>query len=96
MTPIETYKYLKQKDLDLTEMMILERLVFYDRPILTGQMVTDATTNSAFASPATVYKYLAKLKERNFVAEDKTYGNDDRCTYLVATRAGKKLLKEWA
>jgi len=95
MTPIETYKYLKKKDVDLTAMMLLERLVFYDRPILTGQMVTDAATNSAFASPATVYKYLAKLKERNLIAEDKTCGTDDRCTYLVATTKGKKLLKEW-
>jgi Fe2+ or Zn2+ uptake regulation protein len=95
MTPIETHKYLKQKELDLTAMMILERLVFYDRPILTGQVVTDATTNSAFASPATVYKYLAKLKEKKLVTEDKTYGDDYRCTYLVATTKGKKLLKEW-
>jgi len=94
MTPIETYKYLKKKDLDLTEMMILERLAFYDRPILTGQMVTDATTNSAFASPATVYKYLAKLKERGFIGEVKEY-NDARCTYIEITTKGKKLLQEY-
>jgi DNA-binding MarR family transcriptional regulator len=94
MTPIETYKYLKKKDLDLTAMMILERLAFYDRPILTGQMVTDATTNSAFASPATVYKYLAKLKERGFIGEVKEY-SDARCTYIEITTKGKKLLKEY-
>jgi DNA-binding MarR family transcriptional regulator len=94
MTPIETFKFLKTKDVDLTEMMILERLAFYDRPILTGQMVTDATTNSAFASQATVFKYLATLKERGLVGEVKEY-NDARCTYIEATTKGKKLLREW-
>jgi predicted transcriptional regulator len=95
MTPIETYKYLKKKDVDLTAMMILERLNFYDRPILTGQMVTDAKTNSAFASPATVFKYLAKLKGRKLIGEAKEY-NDARCTYIQITNKGKKLLKEYA
>jgi DNA-binding MarR family transcriptional regulator len=95
MTPIETHKWLKTKSLDLTEMMILERLAFYDRPIMTGQMVEDATTNSAFTSQATVFKYLARLKERGFVGEVNEY-NDGRCTYIEATTKGKKLLKEWS
>jgi DNA-binding MarR family transcriptional regulator len=95
MTPIETFKWLKTKDVDLTAMMILERLVFYDRPILTGQMVTDATSNSAFTSHATVYKYLARLKERGLIVEVDEY-TDARCTYLEATTKGKKLLKGWA
>jgi DNA-binding MarR family transcriptional regulator len=94
MTPIETHKWLKTKSLDLTEMMILERLAFYDRPIMTGQMADDATTNSAFTSHATVYKYLARLKERGLIGEVNKY-SDGRCTYIEATTKGKKLLKEW-
>jgi DNA-binding MarR family transcriptional regulator len=95
MTPIETFKFLKTKDVDLTEMMILERLAFYDRPIMTGHMVTDATSNSAFASQATVFKYLAKLKERGLIEEVNEY-NDGRCTYIEVTTKGKKLLKDWS
>lgn len=95
MTPIETHKWLKTKDVDLTEMMILERLASYDRPIKTGQMVDDATTNSAFTSQATVFKYLAKLKERGLIVEVDEY-TDARCTYLEATTKGKKLLKDWS
>jgi len=95
MTPIETFKFLKTKDVDLTAMMILERLAFYDRPIMTGQMVKDATTNSAFTSQATVFKYLAKLKERGLIGEVNEY-NDGRCTYIEVTTKGKKLLKDWS
>lgn len=96
MTPIETHRFLRTKDLDLTEMMILERLDFYGTPIMTGQIVTDATTNTAFTSQATVFKYLARLKERGFM-EEVSYGySDARCTYIQITSKGKKLLKEWA
>ena len=94
MTPIETHKWLKTKDVDLTEMMILERLASHDKPIKTGQMVDDATTNSAFTSQATVFKYLAKLKERGLIEEVNKY-KDGRCTYIEATTKGKKLLKEY-
>lgn len=95
MTPIETFKFLKTRDLDLTQMMILERLSFYDRSIMTGQMANDATTNSAFTSHATVYKYLARLKERGLIGEVNKYG-DGRCTYIEITTKGKKLLKDWS
>ena len=95
MTPIETFRFLKTKDVDLTEMMILERLSFYDKPIMTGQMVNDATTNSAFASQATVFKYLATLKDGGFIGEVNEY-NDGRCTYIEITTKGKKLLKDWS
>jgi DNA-binding MarR family transcriptional regulator len=95
MTPIETHKFLKTKDVDLTEMMILERMALYDRPILTGQMVNDATTNSAFASQATVFKYLATLKERGLLGEVTEY-TDARCTYIEITTKGKKILKDWS
>ena len=95
MTPIETFRFLKTKDVDLTEMMILERLASHDKPIKTGQMVDDATSNSAFTSQATVFKYLAKLKERGFIGEVNEY-NDGRCTYIEATTKGKKLLKDWS
>jgi DNA-binding PadR family transcriptional regulator len=94
MTPIETFKFLKNKNLDLTAMMILERMAFYDRPIMTGQMVTDATNNSAFTSHATVYKYLARLKERGLIGDVNEY-SDGRCKYIEATTKGKKLLKEY-
>lgn len=96
MTPIETHKWLKKKEIDLTAMMILERLAFYDHPILTGQIVNDATDVFTFASQATVFKYLARLKEQDLIAEvNWEHGNDARCTYIEATTKGKKLLKEW-
>jgi DNA-binding MarR family transcriptional regulator len=95
MTPIQTFKFLKTKDVDLTEMMILERLASHDKPIKTGQMVDDATSNSAFTSQATVFKYLAKLKERGLIVEVDEY-TDARCTYLETTTKGKKLLKDWS
>jgi Fe2+ or Zn2+ uptake regulation protein len=95
MTPIETFRFLHKKDVDLTEMMILERLNLYDRPMLTGHIVDDATKNSAFASQATVFKYLLRLKKRSLIRECKIIG-DARCTYIEITPQGKKLLKEWA
>jgi DNA-binding PadR family transcriptional regulator len=96
MTPIETYKFLKTKDVDLTAMMVLERLSHYDCPIMTGQIVNDATTVFAFASQATVFKYLTRLKERDLVAEvNWEHGGDARCTYIEITTKGKKLLKDW-
>jgi DNA-binding MarR family transcriptional regulator len=94
MTPIETFKFLKTKDVDLTEMMILERLRLCDRPILTGQMVNDATTVFTFASQATVFKYLLRLKSRNLIKKCRIVG-DARCTYIEITNKGKKLLREW-
>ena len=99
MTPIETYKYLKKKDVDLTEMMILERLSHYSHPILTGQIVSDATTVFTFASQATVFKYLTRLKERDLVVNVEVnwkHGDDARCTYIEITPQGKKLLREWS
>ena len=95
MTPLETFRFLNKKDVDLRAMMILERLDFYNRPIMTGQIVTDATTNSAFASQATVFKYLIKLKDRKFVEEIDEV-SDQRCTYIQITNNGRKLLKEWS
>lgn len=98
MTPIETHKWLKKKDVDLTEMMVLERLSHYNHPILTGQIVSDATTAFTFASQATVFKYLTRLKERDLVVNVEVnweHNNDARCTYIQVTTKGKKLLKEY-
>ncbi len=97
MTPIETFKFLKTKDVDLTAMMVLERLSHYNHPILTGQIVNDATTVFTFASLATVFKYLSRLKERDLIAEvNWEHGSDARCTYIEITTKGKKLLKDWS
>jgi len=94
MTPIETYKFLKNKDVDLKEMALLERLNFFHRPMMTGDVVYDATNGTAFASQATVFKYLARLKDRGFVEEMEEV-SDQRCTYILITNKGKKFLKEW-
>jgi DNA-binding MarR family transcriptional regulator len=97
MTPLETYKFLKTKDVDLTAMMVLESLSHYDYPIMTGQIVNDATTVFTFASQATVFKYLTRLKGRDLIAEVNWERSDDgRCTYIEVTTKGKKLLKDWS
>jgi DNA-binding MarR family transcriptional regulator len=57
--------------------------------------VDDATKNSAFASQATVYKYLLRLKKRSLIRECRIVG-DARCTHIEITNNGKKLLKEWS
>jgi DNA-binding MarR family transcriptional regulator len=94
MTPIETYRFLQVKKMDLKEMMILERMASYNRPMMTGDVVSDATTKSAFASQATVFKYLARLKRKEFI-EEVYEARDGRCTYIDITSKGKKLLREW-
>lgn len=95
MTPMEIFKFLRKKDLDLTEMILLERMEFFHRPSMTGKIVDDATKGSAFSSQATVYKYLARLKDRGLIEEIDEV-EDGRCTYISITTKGQKLLKEWA
>jgi DNA-binding MarR family transcriptional regulator len=95
MTPLETFKFLKTKDVDLKEMALLERLNFFHRPMMTGDVVYDATKGEAFASQATVFKYLTRLKDRGCVEEIEEV-SDQRCTYILITNKGKKLLKEWS
>lgn len=95
MTPLETFKFIKKKDVDLKEMILLERLEIFNRPMMTGDVVYDATKGSAYASQATVFKYLARLKDRGFIEEIDEV-SDARCTYIVITNKGRKFLKEWS
>ncbi len=95
MSPLETFKFLKTKDVDLKEMALLERLNFFHRPMMTGDVVYDATKGEAFVSQATAFKYLARLKDRGLI-EDVEEVEDKRCTYVLITNKGKKLLKEWS
>ena len=95
MTPKETFRFMQDKKMDFKEMMLLEQLETYPKEVLTQQVINDAMKEK-ISSPATTYKYLARLKRRKFAKDVTIKDQDERCHYIVIAEAGKELLKEWS
>jgi DNA-binding PadR family transcriptional regulator len=95
MTPKQAFRFMQTKKLDFRALMLLEQMASYPKEVLTQQLVNDAIQEK-ISSPATVYKYLARLKRRKYIKDITHKGQDQRCHYIVVTDEGKSLLKEWA
>ena len=81
--------------MDFKELMLLEQMSSYSDHALTNQVVIDAMKEK-ISSPATTYKYLARLKRRKYVKDIRVKDQDERCHYISITEAGKELLKQWS
>ena len=95
MTPKEAFRFMKAKRMDFKELMLLEQLSSYSDLTLTNQVVMDAMKEK-ISSPATTYKYLARLKRKNYVKDFRVKDQDERCHYISITKDGKDLLKAWS
>ena len=95
MTPKEAFLFMKTKRMDFKELMILEQMSSYSDHALTNQVVIDAMKEK-ISSPATTYKYLARLKRRKYVKDIRFKDQDERCHYISITEAGKELLQQWS
>ena len=95
MTPKEAFLFMTKHRMDFKELMLLEQLSSYSDLTLTNQVVIDAMKEK-ISSPATTYKYLARLKRKNYVKDFRVKDQDERCHYILITKDGKDLLKEWS
>lgn len=94
MTPIETHRFMKTQKMDMKALMILELLSKRVSPVMTHTLVMEASQEK-ISSPATTYKYLERMKGRAYVEEVTLRNQDNRCTFIAVTKAGKKLLRAW-
>lgn len=94
MTPIQAFKFIKEKKLDFKELMLLEQMNSYSERVLTNQVVIDALKEK-ISSQATTYKYLARLKRKKYVKDIRVKDQDERCHYIAVTDAGRDLIGEW-
>ena len=95
MTPKQTFRFMKDKNLDFKELMLLEQMTTYPKEVLTQQLVNDAMKEN-ISSPATTHKYVAKLKRRRLIKDVHVKDQDARCHYIAVTDAGISLIKEWS
>ena len=95
MTPKQAFRFMKANRMDFKELMLLEQMSSYSDHALTNQVVIDALKDK-ISSPATTYKYLARLKRRKYVKDIRVKDQDERCHYISITEAGKELLKQWS
>ena len=86
---------MKAKRMDFKELMLLEQMSGYSDLALTNEVVMDVMKEK-ISSPATTYKYLARLKRKNYVKEIRVKDQDERCHYISITEAGKELLQQWS
>jgi len=95
MTPKQAFRFMKENRMDFKELMLLEQMSSYSDHALTNQVVIDAMKEK-ISSPATTYKYLARLKRRKYVKDIRFKDQDERCHYISITEAGKELLQQWS
>lgn len=85
---------MQNKKMDIKALMILELLSKRVSPVMTHTLVMEASQEK-ISSPATTYKYIERMKVRAYVEEVTIRNQDNRCTFIVATKEGKKLLRAW-
>lgn len=95
MTPMQAFKFIKEKKLDFKELMLLEQMTTYPKEVLTQTLVNDAMKEN-ICSQATTHKYVARLKRRKYVKDVRVRGQDERCHYIAVTDEGRDLIGEWS
>ena len=93
MTPKQAFRFMKDKNLDFKELMLLEQMTTYPKEVLTQQLVNDAMREN-ICSQATTHKYVARLKRRRLIKDVHVKDQDERCHYIAVTDAGISLIKE--
>lgn len=106
MKPSELAVKLRGVELEFEELLMLEMLrdMEEEKNIggfdVEGVRVMDAVVMAGgrggglrFASPATAFKYITNLNQKNFIRKE-IDGGDKRANVLTVTGLGKKLLEE--